>query len=311
MSLFMEKQSSLIDPDIPMELESRREFRSIILNRNLRMLFQPIVNLTDGTIFGYEGLTRGPKNSRFHSPLELFGYAEQSGSLYALEKTTRELAIKHSPTLLNNNEKLFININSQVVHDPDFTPGHTIQLLKQYNLSPSNVVFEITERSAIEDFTAFREVLNHYRAQGFKIAVDDAGAGYSSLQAISEIMPDFIKVDRSLISDIHQNDIKINILDAFVTFAKKMKSTIIAEGIEKSEELKKVIELGIDCGQGFYLAQPNYPVMEIPNFIKEEISHTRMFVQPETKTHIVGLNDTIIIMDKHEILKKSIVNRLL
>lgn len=295
------------------DLEIRKEFRTLLAKKQLRTVFQPIVNLTNGSILGFEGLTRGPIQSSFQSPLQLFKYAEEYGSLYTLEKIARELAFENSSTILRNDEKLFINLSPQVIYDPSFTPGHTVSLLKQYKLSPQNIVFEITERSAIEDFSAFTKVLYHYRDQGFQIAVDDAGAGYSSLQAISEIQPDYIKVDRSLISKIHENNVKKHILDAFVTFAKKMDSIIIAEGIELEEELDTVIQLGIDCGQGYYISRPSFPVVELDETLIEKIrrTHTQLNKNRTLKPVIVQLDDEIVIMDKNQIIKKVAVGQLL
>lgn len=305
-------QSSQVN-GFSLDIETYKEFRNILKNKDIRVVFQPIVHLNSGKIFGYEGLTRGPEQSSFHSPIRLFEFAEMYGTLYTLEKIAREKALNLSDSLLKNNEKLFININSQVIHDPDFTPGHTVSLLAQYGLSPSDVVFEITERNAIQDFSAFCEVLNHYRDQGFEIAVDDAGAGYSSLQAITEIQPDYIKVDRSLISGIHENDIKAHILEAFATFTKKMNSKIIAEGIETTEELQKVIQLGIDYGQGYLLSRPNYPVHPIPEAIIKQIQQCvdKRNSPSQSKQIIVGVKDELIIMDQDKLLKKAIVRDLL
>lgn len=295
------------------DLEIRKEFQTLLAKKQLRTVFQPIIDLTTGSTLGFEGLTRGPIQSRFQSPLQLFKYAEEYGSLYTLEKIARELAFKNSSTILRNDEKLFINLSPQVIYDPSFTPGHTVSLLKQHKLSPQNIVFEITERSAIEDFSAFSKVLYHYRDQGFQIAVDDAGAGYSSLQAISEIQPDYIKVDRSLISKIHENNVKKHILDAFVTFAKKMDSIIIAEGIELEEELDAVIQLGIDCGQGYYISRPSFPVAELDETLIEKIrrTHTQLNKNRTLKPVIVQLDDEIVIMDKNQIIKKVAVGQLL
>jgi EAL domain-containing protein (putative c-di-GMP-specific phosphodiesterase class I) len=295
------------------DLEIRKEFQALLTKKQLSTVFQPIVDLTNGSILGIEGLTRGPIQSRFHSPLQLFKYAEEFGSLYTLEKIARELAFENSSTILNKDEKLFINLSPQVIYDPSFTPGHTVSLLKQYKLSPQNIVFEITERSAIEDFSAFTKVLHHYRDQGFQIAVDDAGAGYSSLQAISEIQPDYIKVDRSLISKIHENNVKKHILDAFVTFAKKMDSIIIAEGIELEEELEAVIQLGIDCGQGFYISRPSFPVAKIDETLVGKIisKHTQLNNKRTQKPVIVQLDDEILIMNKNQLIKKVVVEQLL
>lgn len=240
-------------------LQHKSEFCKILANKELKIHYQPIVSLSNGKTFGFEALTRGPKESYFHSPEQLFQFAELEGLLYELEKLTRELAIQEANNFIEDNQKIFINISSQVIYDSKFTPGYTLELLQKFNLTSQNVVFEITERNAINDFTAFKQVLEHYRKQGFQIAIDDAGAGYSSLQAISELRPDYIKVDRSLITDIHQNKIKENLLETFVNISSKMDSKIIAEGIETLEELEKVTRLGVHFGQGFFLARPSYP----------------------------------------------------
>src|SRR5690606_12263676 len=135
-------------------------------------------------------------------------------------KLAREKAIAGCCEL-NKYQKVFINIPAQVIHDPQFTPGQTMKVLGAFGLAPHNVVFEITERSSIEDFSATKRLLEHYRIQGYQIAIDDAGAGYSSMQAIAELQPDYIKIDRSLIQNIHKDQIKEYIVDTFVTFAQK------------------------------------------------------------------------------------------
>ncbi|MCI3923959.1 GGDEF domain-containing protein [Paenibacillus sp. TRM 82003] len=231
------------------------EFESILNQGLVVPHYQPIVSLSDGAVFGYEALTRGPEGSALRSPLELFRLAEESGKLYAFDKMTRDRAIAHCRGL-GRQQRLFLNIPAHILHDPDFSGGRTIALLEQQGLSPKNVVFEITERSSIEDFSTARRVIAHYRSQGYRIAIDDAGAGYSSLQAIAEIEPDYIKVDRSLIKDIHKEKVKEYILETFMTFSKRLNVKVIAEGIESAEELDKLISLGVHYAQGFFLGKP-------------------------------------------------------
>lgn len=228
---------------------------SILERQSISSVYQPIVSLADGQIFGYEALTRGPKETEFGSPLALFGFAEERGMLYTLDRMAREKAISGC-TELKHNERVFINIPADVIHDPHFTPGQTLKLLQARGLSPHNVVFEITERSSIEDFTTAKKILQHYRSQGYQIAIDDAGAGYSSLQAIAELQPDYIKIDLSLILNIYKDKMKEHILETFVTFAEKMNIRLIAEGIEHPDELFKLLQMGIHYGQGYLLARP-------------------------------------------------------
>jgi EAL domain-containing protein (putative c-di-GMP-specific phosphodiesterase class I) len=251
-------------------IAKRRSYNQILEQRSITSVFQPIISLIDGQGLGYEALTRGPVGSLFQSPLPLFDFARSEGSLYTLEKLAREKAIQNCRGL-KKQERVFINITADIIHHPKFSPGQTLRVLRANGLEPSNVVFEITERSSIEDFSTVKKILEHYRSQGYQIAIDDAGAGYSSLQAIAELQPDFIKVDRSLVQDIHLDKVKEYILESFVTFAQKLNIRIIAEGIEKLEELEKVIQLGVHFGQGFLLGRPNHLLREPDPFVVKVI----------------------------------------
>lgn len=237
----------------------QKEFQEILQQQRIDTLFQPVISLSTGAISGYEALTRGPEGSYFYTPINLFQFAELENSLYSLEKIARERALFKGAPLISSTQKIFINMSSHVIYDPMFTPGITLSLVEAAGLTPKNIVFEITERNAIDDFEAFQKAIAHYRNQGFMIAVDDAGAGYASLQAILELKPDYIKVDRSLIQNIEQNKVKENMLESFVNFALKMNSKVIAEGIETTAELERVIRLGVHFGQGFFLARPHFP----------------------------------------------------
>ncbi|MDF2946223.1 MAG: hypothetical protein K0S51_902 [Bacillales bacterium] len=276
-------------------------FQKIIKQKLLNIVFQPIVSLETGELFANEALTRGPQNSFFSSPLNLFNYAEKTGHLYTLEKITRELAIERSNQISENNSKLFININARVIEDPCFTPGNTISFLKRNGISPTDIVFEITERSAITDFDKFTSVLEHYRSQGFLIAIDDAGAGYSSLQAISELEPDFIKIDRSLITNINNNRIKASLVEAFTYFANKSDTKIIAEGIETKEELDFLVNLGVNYGQGYYIARPKTEKQEISQNIKQSCIILRQKQVIEGRQHFVQPTDIIVVKKNHTI----------
>ncbi|MGG1518562.1 GGDEF domain-containing protein [Paenibacillus oryzisoli] len=238
------------------QTEEWAEFNKLLEEQLIYAVYQPIISLQNGQVMGYEALTRGPAESPFQSPLAMFQYAEKQGELYRLERLAREKAIQGN-ILEHPQQLLFINLSSQVLHDPGFVPGKTLEALQKYGLSPRNVVFEITERSSIEDFSLAQKILAHYRAQGYRIAIDDAGAGYSSLQAIAELQPDFIKIDRSLIENIHLNKIKEYILETFVTFAQKMNISLIAEGIEQVEELAKLTQMGVHYAQGYLLGRPS------------------------------------------------------
>ncbi|MGC5324490.1 GGDEF domain-containing protein [Brevibacillus sp. SYSU BS000544] len=248
------------------------QFHRLLQEEAVHMLYMPIVSLRDGEPLGWEALARGPENSHFFSPATLFSYADETDNVFRLESICRRRALEKL-RYVGKNEKIFINLDPRAIDDPYLLRGTLFKELEALQLHPSNIVLEITERHAITNYRVFRKIIEEYRKKGYLIAVDDAGAGYSSLESIAEIYPDFIKLDMSLIRNIDIDTIKQALLETFVQFAEKVKCKIIAEGIETEGELQTLIELGVPYGQGFYLGKPAKGLTQIPgnamNFIRE------------------------------------------
>lgn len=240
------------------KLSLLREFRDVIAGKQLQSVYQPIVELASGDIMAWEALTRGPNESRFQSPAVLFDFAEEAEQVFSLERECRETAVR-GLGVLPPGSKLFLNIHPRTLVDPDFSPGQTVRLLEQFGLSPSDVVLEITERHSVRDFTLFHRTLEHYRNQGFRIAIDDVGTGYSGLQTIAELRPEFLKVDMSLVRGINADPVKRALMETLVTFAENIGCRIIAEGIEEEAELNTLMRMGVHYGQGFFLQRPASP----------------------------------------------------
>ncbi len=241
----------------------------------LKSAFQPIIDARSGEVFGFEALARMPGSTCFNNIADLFPFAEKNSQLYPIETLCRRQAITSFPTVAQSKEMLFLNINPQVLIDPEFASGNTRKLLSEKGLGPSDVVLEITERSAIQDFSTFRDALGHYRSQGYLIALDDVGAGYSSLQSVAELHPDFLKIDRSLIQGVNSDPIKWALLETFVTFSKRIGCRIIAEGVETAEEMNTVIQLGVDYVQGFFVARPSFERKNINPAVMEILNPVR------------------------------------
>ncbi|MFC5405419.1 EAL domain-containing protein [Cohnella soli] len=257
----MQMRDSRVDQQ---DWDLRLELDRLLAESSIRSVYQPIMRLVDGKTFGYEALTRCPEGSLFDGPLALFRYAEKSNRAFSLDRLAREKAIRHCPTL-GSLQKIFINVTMGIMNDPHFVSGQTIRLLTERGLFPGQVVFELTERSSIDDFEAAKKILAHYRSQGYEIAIDDAGAGYSSLQSIVELSPDYIKIDRSLVRMADQDEMKKHMLRTFVRFAKKMNIRTVAEGIERPEELRLLRAMGFDYAQGYLIGRPSeYPAAMYP-----------------------------------------------
>lgn len=232
------------------------ELQRIILEQSITMVYQPIVSLRSQQLLGFEALARGPVDSFFTTPNNLFTYAEKFNMLYQLETLCREKAILSANSILDG-RKLFININPQVVNDPNFKRGRTRQILQDAGIDPLNVVLELTERSAIEDYNSFKAAIEYYRKQGFLLGIDDVGAGYSNLQTVAELRPEYMKIDMSLVRGVDASPAKKALLETIAIFAQRINTKTVAEGIETIEELKALLEIGIDFGQGYLFARPS------------------------------------------------------
>ncbi|QIH10072.1 MULTISPECIES: bifunctional diguanylate cyclase/phosphodiesterase [unclassified Pseudomonas] len=228
---------------------------SILAQSGLHSLFQPIISLSERRILGYEALSRGPSNSPLHSPVALFAVARQAGRLSELEIACRQSACKRfSEQVLPG--KLFLNVSPESLLEAAHQPGRTLQLLQDFGIPPSQVVIELTEQTPIDDFQLLQNALHHYRDMGFSIALDDLGAGYSSLRLWSELRPDYVKIDRHFIDGIHQDALMREFVGSILQIAKASRAKVIAEGIELVEELAVLTEMGVDLVQGYLLCRP-------------------------------------------------------
>lgn len=151
---------------------------------------------------------------------------------------------------------MFVNVHPGVLNDPRHRSGESLALLKELGLAPERIVFELTERQAVQDYVQFEKVLSHYREQGFRIAVDDAGSGYNSLKTLVYLKPEFIKLDKSLIRGIHHCREQQELLELIREYAERSSTRVIAEGIETAAELHFLQSAGVEWGQGYALGRP-------------------------------------------------------
>jgi len=246
------------------------ELRGIIASNNLRSVFQPIVSLQTGDVIGYEALTRGPVDSKYINPEILFEEAKTHDLLWDLEVLCRSNAIK-TFSRHNSNKLLFVNVDPAVLKDEHFIKGFTKDILTEHNISPLSLIFEITEKTSIDNYKNFNEVIDYYKSQGYKIAIDDVGTGYSGLTTIANTRPNYIKMDMSLITNVTRDNFKKAIIKSFVEFANTTNTKIIAEGIEDVCDLYTLIEIGVHYGQGYLINRPNDNLLETPELIKKRI----------------------------------------
>jgi EAL domain-containing protein (putative c-di-GMP-specific phosphodiesterase class I) len=242
------------DAKLEAGLHARRSARHVlklILSDNLSVRFEPIVHLETAQVIGYEALTRGPARSELANPVALFHAAESAGLLFELDCLCRRLALEQARALPPG-KTLFLNCLPTAIGDPNLRVEGLRKILENHDLRPSNLVLEISESESIENFGVFREVSDSCREVGVRIAIDDAGTGYASLEAIMEITPDFIKTDIGLVRGIDSDPPRQEVVRALASVARGIGAQVIAEGIETDAELRALRELGIRYGQGFY-----------------------------------------------------------
>ena len=248
----------------------QQELKGILDNKSIRTVFQPIVSLVEATIIGYEALSRGPEGSPLEMPDVLFKTADQYELVWELEYLCRCTALARAQKMQLPG-MVFINIDPRVINDKRFQKGLTKEFLAEHDLDEGKVIFEITEKTAIEDYKNFRKVLDIYISQGYKIAIDDTGAGYSGLSLLAQTYPHYIKIDMALVRNIDKDGLKQAMLKALNEFALITNSKIIAEGIETIDELATIIELGIPYGQGYFLQRPAPAFLDITPEVRQFI----------------------------------------
>jgi EAL domain-containing protein (putative c-di-GMP-specific phosphodiesterase class I) len=233
----------------------RQRVFELVLEGHVYSVYEPIVEVETRTVFGYEALIRGPEGSELHSPAALFASAVEQDLLFQLDCLCRKSGLAGARDLPGG-AKLFLNVRPTTIHDPNFRAETLCRTLEGCELSPSDVVFEISEQESIGNFDIFREVRDHYRKLGFQIALDDTGAGYASLEAVMELSPDFIKVDRAFVHGIDEDPARQELLRALRSVADSINARIIGEGLDTLEELETLGRLGIPYGQGWLFGKP-------------------------------------------------------
>lgn len=225
----------------------------ILSSKQLQTLLQPIVDLRTGEPIGYEALTRGPTGD-YHYPSKLFKCAKEGGLLRPLEKACFKNAFISAGNILAK-QKMFINVTPSFIEDLldlDFLGGE----------DPSRIVFEITEQVPVENFRRVSDTCKILKRKGFLIAIDDVGSGYDRLRSVAELKPDYIKIDQPIVSSSVDSKQYQIVIKHLVALAAEIKCSVIAEGIETSNELLIMRSLGVSLGQGYLFSAPS-PVEQI------------------------------------------------
>lgn len=249
----------------PHGLQLAQELDGILASACITSLFQPIVTLSTLEVFGYESLSRGPSDSTLHNPIPLFEVARRTGRTTELDLLCRRRSIAaFAEQALGG--RLFLNATPQSLMDVGHRSGLTLEALHHAGVNPDRVVIELTEQHPGCDLKLMEQALSHYRSMGFRIAIDDLGAGYSSLRRWSTLSPEFVKIDRHFIEGIDRDRTKRTFVTSIIELADDLHCTVVAEGIETAEELHVLQDIGVRLGQGYLFDRPREHPTRTPEF---------------------------------------------
>ena len=217
------------------------------------MAFQPIVNVRDKTIFGYEALVRGPNQEGADYILSQLN----DGNRYKFDQAIRVKALDLGKKL-NLQGMLSIIFLPNAVYRPETCIRATLEAAAELNFPTDRIMFEVTEGEKVIDHDHLKNIFIEYKKQNFTTAIDDFGAGYAGLDLLADWQPDVIKFDMSLTRNIHNDKVRRALVFGIIAVCRELSIKIIAEGIECKEEGMTFFEQGIDLFQGYYFARPGF-----------------------------------------------------
>jgi EAL domain-containing protein (putative c-di-GMP-specific phosphodiesterase class I) len=220
-------------------------------------VYQPIVNLADRSVVAHEALLRGVVDGREVGGGDLFFVAEQAGWLHRLDRIGRESAVSGAAAWLGDDD-LFVNFNPTSIFRPQVCLASTERVVHETGIDPTQLVFEVVESHAIADRGHLVSILDHYRSLGWRVALDDVGAGWSSLSLLAAVRPDVVKLDKGLVQELPDDGAR-TVLKAVTDLAHQLGAIVVAEGIETERLAEEVTAIGADLGQGWLFGRPVRP----------------------------------------------------
>lgn len=235
----------------------------IILDGQFTSYMQPIFDTPTGKIFGYEFLLRASESGPSFKPFELFSIAQQTGLHSFLDRSARISAIQTSAMHLPKGYKRFVNFLPSSIYNPNYCLTHTFAAIENYSLDPQDFVFEVVETEKIADIKHLQSIFEVYRQHGVKVALDDVGSGFSTLDVLSALKPDYVKIDRGLTDHCDEDSEKQQKINEIIRRAASFGGVVLAEGMERTEEWDFCKASGIQLAQGYLLGKPSPSPLQV------------------------------------------------
>ncbi len=238
----------------------------ILRERRLRTVFHPILFCGNGatpaaplpTVYGYKCLMRAQVEDDVVMPGPMIEMARRADLVFQLDLAARRAAITGAAAC-HIQCKVFVNFMPNAIFNPESCLESTVRLIDEVGLTREQVVFEITESERLPESTYLKQIVDYYREHHFGVALDDVGAGFSSLGVLLAVRPDYVKIDMSLTRNVHLDADKALVASKLLETVQGLGMQTIAEGIEQPEELAWCTEHGVDFVQGFLFARPADP----------------------------------------------------
>ena len=238
----------------------------VVASDAISPVYQPIVDLRSGVVVGFEGLSRPAPGTSFPDAGSLFSLAEATGRTADLDWVCIRSIVKGA-SKLRPDQTLSLNLSPKTVEAPEFQPQPLLGLIARAGIAPARIVLEITERQGVDNLELLRAKLGACREAGFRIAIDDVGAGNSGLRLLSQIHFDIVKIDLSLVHAGAQREASLDVVRSLSELATRWGAYAVAEGVETPAQLRMVRSIGLGHGQGYLLGRP----MAEPNLQKVDL----------------------------------------
>jgi len=247
-------QNEFFNDEFSQFKKSLSAVKQIVQKGMLVSYFQPIAQFEPFQVFGHELFTNGPINTPFAKPSSLISLAHLGGFMMEFEQAARESAFNELSNYRGFPDQLFLNNCPAVILNPEF---ENTLMYDRLGLKPENIVIEVNESSTLDLLDDFIAKSRFYRSKGFKISIDDVGKDHSGLFLVTQLKPDYAKLDVGLVKNISQSPQKMLFVSNLVEYAYRYQIKLIAEGIETREQMETLQNLGINRGQGYYLGKPS------------------------------------------------------
>jgi EAL domain-containing protein (putative c-di-GMP-specific phosphodiesterase class I) len=238
-------------------------FREFLAHGRMKPHFQPIVELATGRAYGREALMRGRLGAVEVRGDELLAAAEAHDALFSFDYRTRMAALEVGLPLLPEGELLFVNLDPRAAPDVDATVRTTWPVVGRMNGDPSRICIEVSRPERCQDRDLLAAVVDAHRRRGARIGLDDLSCGTGALECVEAVRPDVAKIDGALTQGIQHSEARRALVTTLVEVAHAVGARVVAEGIERADEFRTMLELGVDLGQGFYFGQPTERPMAV------------------------------------------------